>query len=85
MRLLEEKCEPSDAFLAAYAAVKTRAREKKESRKLELKSEAVRDPAAAAKRRQDKNEREKKRKKRRVEDRRRERGALGKGRRKYAS
>lgn len=84
LRLLEEKCDSPDAFLRAYATVKTRARERKENRKLELKSEAVRDPAAAAKRRQDKNEKEKKRKKRRVEDRRRERGALGKGRRRYA-
>ena len=78
LHLLEEKSDPPDEFLRAYAAVKTRARERKEQRKLLIKSEAVRDPQAAAKRRQQNNEKEKKRRKRRVEDRRRERGATAK-------
>ena len=74
LQLLEESCSSSTEFLRAYANVKTRAREKKEQRKLEAKTEAVRDPQAAAKHRQQKQLREKKRKKRRVEERRQQRG-----------
>jgi U3 small nucleolar RNA-associated protein 20 len=78
LRLLEDKCQPPDLFLTTYATVKTKANEKKESRKLMTQSEAISDPQAAAKRRQRKNEQEKKRKKRRVEDRRTERGGAAK-------
>jgi U3 small nucleolar RNA-associated protein 20 len=58
LQLLEEKCDPPDEFLRAYAVVKNRAREKKESRKILIRAQAIRDPQAAAKRRQEKNERE---------------------------
>lgn len=78
MRLLEEQCDPPGRFLEAYAAVKSRARDKKEQRKLEVNSEAVRDPKAAAKRRQQEHERGKNRKKRRVEDSRHKRGGISK-------
>ena len=74
LQLLEERSSSSTEFLRAYANVKSRAREKKEQRKLESKSEAVRDPQAAAKQKQQKHLREKKRKKRRVEERRQQRG-----------
>jgi hypothetical protein len=78
LRLLEDKCQPPDLFLTTYAAVKTKANEKKENRKIMVQSEAIRDPQAAAKHRQRKNEQEKQRKKRRVEDRRTERGGAAK-------
>ena len=74
LHLLEELCENQEGFLKAYAAVKTRAREKKEKRKLESRTEAVVDPQNAAKQRIQKQEREKKRRKRRVEERRMGRG-----------
>ena len=76
LRLLEDACEAQEDFLPAYAAVKTRAREKKEQRKLEISSEAVRDPQAAAKRRQKRTEQGKQRKKRRVDERRVKRGGV---------
>ncbi|CAB9504964.1 processome component 20 homolog [Seminavis robusta] len=77
LRVLEDKCDPADIFLTTYAAVKTKAREKKESRKLMIQSEAIRDPQSAAKRRRKKNEREQQRKKRKVEDRRQKHGRGG--------
>lgn len=80
LRLLEDQCEPPEVFLTALAVVKTRAREKKEARQLEITSEAVRDPKAAAKRRQEKNERGKQRKKRRVDEHRQHRGGVARRR-----
>jgi U3 small nucleolar RNA-associated protein 20 len=80
LQLLEETSSTPEVFLKAYAAVKTRARDKKEQRKVESKAEAVNDPMAAAQRKIQKQQREKQRKKRRVEDRRQERGATKKRR-----
>ena len=76
LRLLEDKCDSQEDFLSAYAAVKTRAREKKDQRKLEIESEAIRDPQAAAKRRQKRNEHGKQRKRRRVDEKRLKRGGV---------
>ena len=70
---------PED-FLSAYAVVKTRARDKKDQRKIQVKAEAVQDPAAAAQRKTKKHEQERDRKKRRVEDRRHDRGSVKKRR-----
>jgi hypothetical protein len=80
LQLLEETSSTPEVFLKAYASVKTRARDKKEQRKVESKAEAVNDPMAAAQRKIQKQQREKGRKKRRVEDRRQERGAVKKRR-----
>lgn len=81
LQLIEESCaEAPEKFLQAYAAVKSRARDKKDQRKTQAKAEAVQDPMAAAQRKIKKQVREKHRKKRRVEDRRRDRGAQKKRR-----
>jgi len=80
LRLLEDKCAAPEVFLRAFAAVKTKAREKKEQRKMEISSEAVRDPQAAAKRRQNRTEQGKQRKKRRVDERRQKRGGVARRR-----
>lgn len=81
LQLVEESCaESPEQFLTAYAAVKSRAREKKEQRKVHEKAEAVQDPIAFAKKKIKKHEQEKQRVKRRVEDRRRDRGAQKKRR-----
>jgi U3 small nucleolar RNA-associated protein 20 len=70
LQVVEELCCAScpEEFLRAYAAVKSRAQEKKEGRKLRLKAEAIRDPQAFAARRIRKQEREKGRRKRRNEE-----------------
>lgn len=78
--LLEERCASHDAFLSAYAAVKASALEKREQRKLAIKTEVVTDPQAAAKRRIHKQEQEKNRRKRRVDERRKGRGSSKKQR-----
>ena len=70
LHLLEEHCDSQDTFLQAYAAVKTRARDKKDRRKLEVKTQAIVDPENAAKRRIQKQEGEKKRRKKRKEEKR---------------
>ena len=80
IHMIEETSTDASQFLKAYAAVKTRAMEKKEERKSEAKVEAIRDPQAFAVKRMKKQEREKQRKKRRVEERRRGRGATSKRR-----
>mmetsp|Transcript_37991 Transcript_37991/g.57831 ORF Transcript_37991/g.57831 Transcript_37991/m.57831 type:complete len:124 (+) Transcript_37991:2747-3118(+) len=77
MQILEDRC-GTDEFLKAYATVKTKAREKRDTRKREAAAEAVHDPQAAAMRKLQKHDRERKRKKRRVEERKRMRGAFGK-------
>jgi U3 small nucleolar RNA-associated protein 20 len=75
LHILEEKCSDSpEVFLRAYAAVQSRAKSKKEQRKLAIKAEAVRDPQASAERRGRKQDREKSRRKRRINDGRRSRG-----------
>lgn len=76
--LLEEKCDSHEHFLKAYAAVKTKAQDKKTKRKNEIKTEAVIDPVNAAKRRIKKQEHEKSRRKRRVDDNRNARSATAK-------
>eukprot|EP00934_Nitzschia_sp_Nitz4_P007735 Nitzschia sp. Nitz4//scaffold189_size62959//48159//57102//NITZ4_006317-RA/size62959-snap-gene-0.12-mRNA-1//-1//CDS//3329539923//7725//frame0 len=81
LQLLEESCaESPQQFLEAYAAVKSRAREKKEQRKIQAKAEAVQDPVAFAQKKIQKQQREKERKKRRVDERRRDRGGQKKRR-----
>ena len=79
LQMIEEGSIPED-FLSAYAVVKTRARDKKDQRKIQVKAEAVQDPAAAAQRKTKKHEQERDRKKRRVEDRRHDRGSVKKRR-----
>ena len=71
--LIEEKCSSSTEFVTAYAEVKRRAYNKKQQRKIELKSEAAQHPEIAAERRMKKQERNKQRKKRRSEEKSRER------------
>jgi len=77
MQLLEEKC-GTEAFLNALAAVKSKAREKRDKRKQDAAAEAVHNPQAAAQRKIRKQEHEKRRKKRRVEEQRAMRGAYAK-------
>lgn len=85
LQLIEEGCGDSpENFLLAYAAVKSRARDKKEDRKVQAKAEAVQDPMGAALKKTKKQQQERQRKKRRVDDRRRDRGAQRK-RRTYAA
>jgi U3 small nucleolar RNA-associated protein 20 len=81
LRLLEESCTSPDQFLAAYAAVKRRSRDKKWRRKIEEKAEAITNPQAAAERKIKKQERNKQRRKRRAEEHRVERGGGEKKRR----
>ena len=79
LHLLEESCgDESEAFLRAYGAVKTRAREKREYRKKQVATEAVVDPQASAVRKIKKHEQEKRRRKRKVEGRRQSRGGRAK-------
>jgi U3 small nucleolar RNA-associated protein 20 len=81
LQMIEEGCEDSpEAFLLAYAAVKSRARDKKADRKVQAKAEAVQDPMGAALKKTKKQQQERQRKKRRVDDRRRDRGAQKKRR-----
>ena len=82
LQMIEEGSMPED-FLSAYAVVKTRARDKKEQRKTQMKAEAVQDPAAAVERKTKKHVQERDRKKRRVEDRRLDRGAVKKRRNQF--
>ena len=77
MQLLEDQC-GTEPFLNALAAVKSKAREKREKRKQEAAAEAVHDPAAAAQRKIRKQAHEKKRRKRRVEENRVMRGGYAK-------
>lgn len=79
LQLLEEQVD-TEAFLNAFAAVKTRAKEKKEQRKILVKSEAARNPEFAAKRKVIKHDREKRRRKRKNEEQRRQRGGLKRSR-----
>jgi len=83
IQLIEETAADATEFLKAYAAVKTRAQEKKDERKSEAKAEAIRDPKAFAEKKIKKHQLEKQRKKRRVDDRRRDRG--GKAKRRHMS
>lgn len=83
LQLIEEGCNAdssADVFLQAYAAVKSRARDKKDQRKVEAKALAVQDPAAAALKKTKKHKDEKERRKRRVDERRHDRGAQKKQR-----
>jgi len=77
MQLLEDQC-GTEPFLGALAAVKSKAREKREKRKQEVAAEAVHDPAAAAQRKIRKQAHEKNRRKRRVEESRAMRGGYAK-------
>jgi U3 small nucleolar RNA-associated protein 20 len=81
LQLIEEGCADSpESFLLAYAAVKSRARDKKDDRKVQVKAEAVQDPMGAALKKSKKHLQERQRLKRRVEDRRQDRGAQKKRR-----
>jgi U3 small nucleolar RNA-associated protein 20 len=80
IQLIEETAEDATVFLKAYAAVKSRAQEKKDERKSTAKAEAIRDPKAFAEKKIKKHEQETPRKKRRVDDRRRDRGGRAKRR-----
>jgi hypothetical protein len=81
LRLLEESTTSPEEFLTAYAAVKRRAREKKDKRKTEEKAQAVLDPRGFAQRKIQKQVRNGDRRKRRGQEQRRERGGLEKRRR----
>ena len=78
--LLEEESPDSSLFMDSYAAVKKRALDKKQQRKLAVKTEYVLDPQKSAQRRIRKQEREKQRRKRRVDGRRQLRGGVAKRR-----
>jgi U3 small nucleolar RNA-associated protein 20 len=81
LHVLEEACgDDSEAFLRAYGAVKSRAREKREQRKKLIATEAVVDPQASAMRKMKKHEQEKRRRKRKVEGHRQNRGGTAKRR-----
>jgi U3 small nucleolar RNA-associated protein 20 len=81
LQVLEESCgDETEAFLRAYGAVKTRAREKRQERKNRIATEAVRDPEASAVRKMKKHEHEKSRRKRKVDECRRGRGGKAKRR-----
>jgi U3 small nucleolar RNA-associated protein 20 len=78
LRLLEDSCVFPEEFLAAYAAVKGRAREKKDKRKTEVKAQAVLDPQAYAGLKIQKQARNKERRKRRTQEQRQDMGGLAK-------
>lgn len=80
IQLLADKYDERGSFTAAYAAVRKKALEKREKRKLFLKTQAVTDPQLAASRRIQKQDREKARRKRRVADRRDSRSGIAKRR-----
>ena len=75
IHMLEENSTDHDAFVQALGTVKRKAQERKEQRKVEAQTLAVRDPQLAAKRRVEKHEKDKQRKKRRVQEQRFNRGA----------
>lgn len=77
LSLLEEQWD-NGIFIKAYSAVKQRALQKKEKRKLTTRTEAICDPKSASKRRIEKQDQEKKRRKRRVDERRLGRGGTAK-------
>jgi len=77
LQLLEDKC-GTEEFMSALTSVKSKAREKRDTRKQKVAVEAVKDPEAAAKRRIVKQVTEKERKKRRVEERKVGRGVFTK-------
>ena len=79
--LLEDKV-GTERFMDAYAAVRGKARDKKEARKSEIAAEKVRDPARAAQRKEAKKEKERERKKRRFEEKKSSGGFRGKQKRK---
>ncbi len=79
LQILEDTC-GTEPFVAAFAEVNRKAREKRDRRKQDIASEAVRDPAAAAQRKIMKHVREKNRKKRTIEDKRSQRGSSKKRR-----
>ena len=79
LQILEDTC-GTEPFVKAYAEVNRKAREKRDTRKQQLASEAVHNPEAAAQRKIAKQLREKERKKRRVDERRGARGAIKKRR-----
>ena len=65
--LVEDKV-GTERFMAAYASVRGKAKEKREKRKGEIAVEKVRDPAAAAQRKEAKKDKERERKKRRFDE-----------------
>lgn len=81
LHMLEECCgDDSEAFLRAFGAVKTKAREKREDRKKWIATEAMVDPQASAVRKMKKHEQEKRRRKRKVDKHRQDRGGRAKRR-----
>lgn len=74
LQILEETSPTPEKFLAAFAAVKSRARDKRDRRKIEAKAEAANDPETSAHRKIKKQQREKRRRKRRVDEQRQGRG-----------
>lgn len=80
LQLIEETCDNEKDFLSIFAAVKSKARDKRDHRKQEITTQAVVDPQAAAERKIKKNELEKNRRKRKVDDSRINRGGKAKKR-----
>lgn len=77
LQLLENAC-GTEVFMCALASVKSKAREKRVTRKQGWAAEAVHDPEGAAKRRLDKNQKEKNRRKRRIQEQKANRGVFTK-------
>ena len=75
LELLEDKV-GTEKFINALSSVKSKAREKRESRKQAIAREVINDPEKAAKRKISKQQKEKSRKKRRIQEKKRGRGVF---------
>ena len=75
LELLEDKV-GTEKFINTLSSVKSKAREKRESRKQAIAREAISDPEKAAKRKISKQQKEKSRKKRRIQEKKRGRGVF---------
>jgi U3 small nucleolar RNA-associated protein 20 len=75
LELLEDKV-GTEMFINALSSVKSKAREKRESRKQAIAREAISDPEKAAKRKISKQQKEKSRKKRRIQEKKKGRGVF---------
>lgn len=80
LQVIAEACESEGDFLSKVAAVKTKARDKRDYRKQELSTQAITNPAAASERKIKKNEAEKNRLKRKRNESRINRGGIAKKR-----
>ena len=80
LQVIEETCNGEKDFLRTFAAIKSKARDKRDHRKQEVSTQAITNPSAASEIKIKKNEAEKNRRKRKVDENRMNRGGIAKKR-----